>query len=206
MEPTVTQIQLRDGSALAVRPVEPDDGDRILEIWDGMSELSRRLRFLTPTSEVSEEDLRYLVDVDHRRHEALLALDDDGHAVAVARYVRTPGEPTSAEVAVVVTDAWHRRGLATALLDLLTARARENGIRNYTAIVSEDNRIVLDALERAGATRTGETGEGEIELSIPLPAEGIGDRLAALLHAAAEAPREFLTAGVRRLGAWRSWR
>ena len=126
--------------------------------------------------------------------------------MAVARYVRTPGEPTSAEVAVVVTDDWHRRGLATALLERLTALARENGIKNYSAVVSEDNEIVLDALDRAGAIRTGETGQGEVELSIPLPAEGIGDRMAAALHAAAEAPREFLSAGLRQLGAWRSER
>jgi GNAT superfamily N-acetyltransferase len=206
VDSTAQQTRLRDGSAVTIRPVEPGDADRLREVWDGMSELSRRRRFLAPANEMSDEDLRYLVDVDHRRHEALLALDESGRAVAVARFVRTPGDRTSAEVAVVVADDWHRRGLGTALLDRLTESARENGIEFYTAIVSSDNGIVLDALDRAGATRTGTTGEGEIELSIPLPAEGIGDRLAAALHAAAEAPREFLAAGLRRVAEWRRFR
>ena len=201
-------VSLRDGSEVTIRPIEPADAPRLLEIWAEMSALSRRRRFLasSPNGEVAEEDLSYLVDVDHRRHEALLALDADGHGIGVARYVRIPGDREAAELAVVVVDAWHRRGLATALLDRLTARARENGIRRYEAIVSEDNDIVLSGLERAGATRTGRTSEGEIELVFDVPAEGIGDRLEASLRAAAEAPLEFLSAGLDRVAAWRRGR
>src|SRR3954466_14588556 len=179
--------RLRDDSTVAIRPIEAGDFERLREVWDGMSELSRRRRFLAPSNgEVSDADIQYLVDVDHRRHEALLAFDGDGRAVGVARYVRTPGDPESAEVAVVVVDDWHRRGLGTALLDRLTERARESGIERYTAIVSEDNDVVLGALDRAGARRTGTSGEGEIEFVFELPSEGIGDRLAAALRAAAQ--------------------
>jgi RimJ/RimL family protein N-acetyltransferase len=196
-------VQLRDDSTVSIRPIEADDGDRLREVWDGMSERSRRHRFLVPgQGGMSDEDLRYLVDVDHRRHEALLALDPDGRAVAVARYVRTPADRESAEVAVVVADGWHRRGLATALLDRLTARARENGIRRYTAIVSDDNDVVLGALERSGAERTGTSGEGEIEFVIDVPSDGLGDRLSSLLRAAAASPRGFLAAGASRLRRW----
>jgi RimJ/RimL family protein N-acetyltransferase len=196
------QVELRDGSTVTIRPVEPDDGDRLREIWAATSELSRRRRFLASADEVSDEDLRYLVELDHRRHEALLALDGDGRGVAVARYVRVPGDRTTAEVAVIVADDWHRRGLATTLLARLTERARENGIERWSAIVSEDNAVVLDALDRAGAERTG--GEnGEIEFALELAPEGIGERLAATLRAAAEAPRDFLGAGLRRIAVWR---
>jgi RimJ/RimL family protein N-acetyltransferase len=197
------EITLRDGSTALVRPIEPADGDRLREVWDAMSELSRRRRFLAPTAgEVSDEDLRYLVEVDHRRHEALLALDRDGRGIAVARYVRSPDDATSAEVAVVVADDWHRRGLATALLDRLSTTARENGIERYSAIVSEDNEVVLGALDRAGAVRTG-GDDGEIEFALDLPAEGIGDRLATALRAAAVAPRAFLGFGLRHAAVWR---
>src|SRR3954469_16560031 len=194
--------QLRDDSTVAIRPIEAGDFERLREVWDGMSELSRRRRFLAPSSgDISDADVQYLVDVDHRRHEALLALDDNGRALGVARYVRTPGDPESAEVAVVVVDDWHRRGLGTALLDRLTSRARENGIRRYTAIVSEDNDIVLDALERAGAARMG-ASEGEIEFELDVPSEGIGDRLQSVLRAAAASQRDFLSSGLARLRVW----
>jgi RimJ/RimL family protein N-acetyltransferase len=199
-------VPLRDGSEVTIRPIDPDDFERLREIWKGMSPVSRRRRFLAASSvdEVSDEDLRYLVEVDHRRHEALLALDTGGRAVGVARYVRVPGDRESAEVAVVVVDEWHRRGLATALLTELSARARENGIKRYTAIVSEDNDVVLDGLERAGAERVGKADEGEVELVFDVPSEdGIGDRLSAALRVAATAPRDVLAAGASRLGVWR---
>jgi RimJ/RimL family protein N-acetyltransferase len=203
MESTGTPTKLRDGSTVTIRPLEPGDGDRIREVWDGMSELTRRLRFLSPANEISDEDLRYLVEVDHRRHEALIALDDAGRGVAVARYVRVPRDRTTAELAVVVVDGWHRRGLASALLDQLSDRALANGIERYSAIVSEDNEVVLDALERAGAARGGDAEQGEVELTVAVPAEGIGERLSELLRAAAGAQRDFLAAGLRRLAVWR---
>ena len=203
MHAPATETTLRDGSTVTIRPIEADDGPRIREIWESMSDTSRRLRFLSSAKEVSDEDLAYLVDVDHKRHEALLALDGAGHAVGVARYVRTPGDRSSAEVAVVVVDDWHRRGLGTALLDRLTQLARERAIERYTAIVSPENEIVLRALDRAGATRAGTTEDGEIEFTIPLPEQGIGGGPAAALRAAADAPLEFLSAVRRRLPFWK---
>ena len=203
MDGQATATTLRDGSTVTIRPIEPDDGPRIREIWDAMSAESRRRRFLSPANEVSDEEIQYLVDVDHKRHEALLALDEAGRAVGVARFVRTPGDRTSAEVAVVVVDDWHRRGLGTLLLDLLTERARELEIERYTAIVSKDNEVVLRALQQAGAEHKGITEEGEVEFSIPLPEEGIAGGPAATLRAAAEAPFEFLAAVGRRLALWK---
>ena len=66
-----------------------------------------------------------------------------------------------------------------------------------------DGRDVLGGLERAGADRLGSNGDGEVEFVFELPADGIGERLSAVLRAAGEAPREFLSAGARRLIVWR---
>lgn len=190
-----------------MRQIEPDDLDHLREIWAGLSADSRRRRFLSSSSvaNVTDAELQYLVDVDHRRHEAIIALDPEGRGLGVARYVRPPGDRESAEVAVVVVDEWHNRGLGTALLDRLTDSARANGIARYTAVVSEDNDVVLRALERAGAAPTNDGEDGEIEFVFDVPAEGIGDRLAAALRVAALAPVDFLTASVARLAIWRRW-
>jgi RimJ/RimL family protein N-acetyltransferase len=203
-EGAAEEVRLRDGSTALVRPIEPADAPLLKAAYRELSERSRRLRFLVPTSELSDEDARYLTDVDHRRHEAMIALDPDRErAVGVARYVQVPGDRTAAEVAVVVMDDWHRRGLGTALLDRLTERARENGISCYTAVVSPDNEIVLKALERVGAERTGATDEDEIEFAFDLPAEGLGERLPGALRTAASMQFEFLAQALRRLPIWR---
>jgi GNAT superfamily N-acetyltransferase len=169
-----------------IRPIGPEDEPLVKRFYGELSDRSRRLRFLVPTSEISDEDLRYLTDVDHRRHEAIVALDGD-RMIGVARYVRTPGDRESAEVAVVVVDDRQSQGIGKQLLDELTERARENGIVRYTAIVSEDNDIVRGALERAGAETAGKTGDGEIEFALELPSEGLGERLRSALRSVATA-------------------
>src|SRR3954463_9727791 len=170
-----------------IRPIEPSDGDLVRTFYGELSERSRRLRYFVPAAELSDEDLAYFTDVDHKRHEAVVALDDGGRMIGVARYVRTPGDRESAEVAVVVVDDRQGEGIGTALLDRLTQRARENGIARYTALVSVDNDIVVNALERAGAERTGTGDQGEIEFAIDVPSEGLGERLRTALRSIASA-------------------
>src|SRR5919197_5044015 len=126
-------ITLRDGSRALIRPVRPDDKPLFAAAYERLSPESRRRRFLAAPSRLSTEDLRYFTEIDHRRHEALIALDPDTcDLVGDARYVRLPGERESAEVATFVADDWQQRGLGTALLTELTSLARANGLRRYT--------------------------------------------------------------------------
>ena len=66
---------------------------------------------------MSAAELAYLVDVDHKDHEAIIAIDpSSGEALGVARYIRSKDDAQVAEVAVTVADDWQRRGLGRALL------------------------------------------------------------------------------------------
>jgi GNAT superfamily N-acetyltransferase len=76
---------------------------------------------MTPTPRLSDRTLAYLADVDHVDREALVALAGD-EIIAVARYHRMP-DTVEAEIAIVVEDAWQRRGLGRILLERLSARA-----------------------------------------------------------------------------------
>jgi RimJ/RimL family protein N-acetyltransferase len=171
---------------VTTRQIEPTDKALLRAFYDELSDRSRRLRFLVPTNALSDEDLEYLTEVDHKRHEAIVALDGE-RLVGVARYVRNPDDRASAEVAVVVIDDRQGEGIGATLLDLLTQRARENGITRYTALVSADNDIVIGALERAGAERARTSDEGEIEFAIDVPSEGLGERLRTALRSIATA-------------------
>ena len=200
-EATVTRIELRDGTPIVVRPIAPEDKTLLLEAFERLSDESRRRRYLTPATELTPEDLVYLTAVDHRRHEAVIALDEDGRCVGVARYVQVPGERRIAEIAAEVVDDWHGRGVATALLGDLSRRALENGITQFRAYVSSDNRVVLDALERAGAHRSGAEA-GELEFLVDVPRDGLGDRLRAALRAAAAGQLRLAARAARRLGVY----
>jgi RimJ/RimL family protein N-acetyltransferase len=196
-------VELRDGRTVLIRPIAPDDKELLNDAFLRLSEESRRRRFLTPATELTAEDLHYLTEVDHHRHEAVVAIDPaEGRLVGSARYVQVPGEREAAEVAVAVADDWQRRGVATALLAGLSVRARENGVERFRAYVASDNSVVLDALERAGATSR-RSEAGEIEFNVEVPQEDLGDRLRTALRAAAAGQLELVERVVRRLGIWR---
>jgi RimJ/RimL family protein N-acetyltransferase len=194
-------VELRDGGAVLIRPISADDKALLAEAFSRMSDESRQRRFLTVATELSPEDLAYLTEVDHRRHEALVATDPAGGSiVGVARYVQVPGEREIAEVAVAVGDDWQRRGVATALLAALSRRARENGVERFRAYVSTDNDVVIDALQRAGAERM--PGKDELEFTVEVPQEGLGERLRAALRAAGAGQLRMAERVARRLGIW----
>ena len=149
-----------------------------------MSEDSRYRRFFQPIHELSDSNLRFLTEVDHHDHEALMALDED-EAVGVARYVRSVEKPSRAEVAVSVVDDWQGKGVGGGLLERLVDRAREEDVTHFTALVQAANPTAVRVLSTLGATQTHRAGD-EVELDIELPAEeGMGLGLSEALRGAA---------------------
>ena len=171
---------------IAVRPIEPGDKAALAAAFERLSAESRYRRFLSPHGELSAAELRYLTEVDHHDHEALVALDPaTGEGVGVARYVRDRARPESAEVAVAVADRWQGRGVGTLLLHRLVDRAREEGIRRFTALMLADNEPMAHLLEDVGETRVLDAGQGTVQLAVALPESGVGAALAAWLRSAA---------------------
>jgi L-amino acid N-acyltransferase YncA len=166
------QVVLRDGSAVLIRQVQPGDASILADGFVRLSAESRRLRFLTGKPELSPAELRYLTEVDHRDHEALGALNQlDGRGLGIARYIRHAEDPEAGELAVAVVDDWQRRGLGTELLTQLTDRARQEGIRRFTALVAADNAAALGLLGTIGADVLAthrESGTVEYEIALPL--------------------------------------
>ena len=104
----------------------------------------------------------------------------------MARFVRED-DPDAAEAAVTVVDDWQGRGLGTSLLELLTDRAREEGIRRFTATLLAENREMLDLFETVGPVEVVDRSAGTIEVVAELPEEGAGIDLREALRAAARA-------------------
>jgi GNAT superfamily N-acetyltransferase/nucleotide-binding universal stress UspA family protein len=165
----------------------------LVDAFERLSPESRYRRFFSPVTSLGDRQLDYLTDVDHRDHEALVALaEDTGDMVGVARYVRT--RPDVAEPAIVVSDDWQGRGLGALLLDGLADRARAEGIESFVAPVLAENTAALRLFERLGDATVRHDGM-EVELSIALGAQpGAAPSLRRLLRAvAAGSARPALT-------------
>ncbi|HYT98858.1 MAG TPA: GNAT family N-acetyltransferase [Gemmatimonadales bacterium] len=165
------ELRLRDGTPVRVRPVRPEDRDRFREGLHRLSAASRYHRFLATVAELSDEQLRYLTEVDHVNHLAWIALDPTlpgEPAMGVARCIRFPKHPGMAEVAVTVLDAYQGRGLGTLLLGLLSRSAAAQGIRTFRAYVHEDNDAMLRIFRDLGA-EVARADIGVCQLDIPVP-------------------------------------
>jgi RimJ/RimL family protein N-acetyltransferase len=185
-------VTLRDGARIAVRPIGPNDADALVRGFEALSPESRYRRFLSPMNRLSAGLVKYLTDVDHHDHEALVAEVSGHELVGVARYVRLEEEPDTAEVAVAVVDDWQGRGVASEILSRLAARAQEEGITRFRATCLADNRTVLDVLRGLGVTGWRSVGAGvmavDVELAGALEAE---HPLRAIVRRAAEGVLSF---------------
>ena len=144
--PRADLVQLDDGSAVAVRPIEPADAYALLRMFDRLSPESIYHRFFSPMPRPRRAALLHLAGLDHELHEALVATTGR-EIVAVARYDGRPGE-TDAEVAVIVDDDWQDRGLGTRLLHRLARVGARRGLVAFRATVLGENRRALPFLRR----------------------------------------------------------
>jgi RimJ/RimL family protein N-acetyltransferase len=158
--------------AVTIRPIEARDVDGLRDLFWRLSPESRYYRFLSPVQHPRESTLHHLAEVDHGHRDALVASVDD-RVVAVARYDRSTTEPRAAEVAVVVEDAWHRQGIATALLRELGGVASERGVERFTATVAADNRAITRLVRSLPVRATWNWDQGERRLDVPLHHAGM---------------------------------
>ena len=168
-----------------MRPIDASDREALRTGFERLSAESRYRRFFTPMPSLSDRDLDYLTKVDHRDHEALIALDvPDGHIVGVARFVRTG--PEEAEPAIVVADDWQGRGLGRGLMGALADRAMEEGVQRFRAPVLAENEAALRLLGSLGEYWQRPDGS-EVEIAVDLTPGPAGRRtLMRLLRTAAE--------------------
>ncbi|MFW6692127.1 GNAT family N-acetyltransferase [Streptomyces sp. MAR4 CNX-425] len=212
-------VVLRDGGTAEVRPIVPDDADRLVAFFDRVSDESKYLRFFAPHPRLSARDVHRFTHHDYVDRVGLAAVVGDAF-IATVRYDRI--EPTAmgspqarqgrgdgspqAEVAFLVQDDQQGRGVASALLEHIAACARERGVRRFVADVLPANSRMMKVFTDAGYTQKRSFEDGVVRLEFELePTE----RSLAVMHAREQraearsvrrllAPRSVAVVGVGR--------
>ena len=86
---------------------------------------------------------------------------------------------------MTVIDDWQRRGLGTLLLEVTSARAREDGITTLTALMLASNQEMMDVLKSLGPVRIVDRDARTVEIEMPIPSVGLSPALSKLLRIAA---------------------
>lgn len=141
-------VVLRDGSTLRLRPVRPDDGDALRQLYDRLSRESLYARHFAFSSGSAPEVAR-LLRADHDR-EFVLVAESGGRLSGVACYSRDPHSPERAEVAFTIADALQGRGIGTRMLETLADIARDHSIRTFDAYVLHDNERMMHVFLDSG--------------------------------------------------------
>ncbi len=159
-------VETIGGSVLHLRPIRPDDGERLTEFHEHLSPQSVYRRFFFMHPRLSAAEVERFTHVDYVDRLALVVERPDG-LVAVGRYERLP-DTGQAEVAFVVADEFQHRGIGTVLLEHLADAALPNGITTFTAQTLADNQDMLDVFMKSGfhVTSTREYGTVTVRFSI----------------------------------------
>ncbi len=150
-------VTLRNGIALEVRPIRPEDGDLERRFVAALSDESRYFRFFYQLNELTPQMLARFTQVDYDRELALVAVIGDPDApdgerfAGVARYVQTP-ERAVAEFALAVADDWQGLGVGRLLLQRLMACAGKRGIARLDGTVLRANQNMLKFSAALGFT------------------------------------------------------
>ena len=146
---TPIPIRVRDGTHLMLRPVLPGDSERTVHGHIQFSSETLYRRFMTarlPTPALMD----YLSEVDYVDH-FVWVVTDGSDPVADARFVRDESDPTVAEIAFTVADAYQGRGIGSFLISALSIAARVDGVERFSARMLSDNAPMRAIMDHYGA-------------------------------------------------------
>jgi len=167
MEETIT---FKDGQQLVIRPIRPDDEDKIKEMFYTFSEQTKYLRYHGSLKSLPHNKLQVFCNVDYDTEMALVVVRGQaGHEeiLGVGRYMTNPGK-RSAEMAFVVSDNWQRKGIGTHLFKRLVEIGRQAGLVQFNADVLPENSGMLKIFHRSGLNTETQTEEGVVRVTMSL--------------------------------------
>ena len=164
----VWTVALKEGTAVSVRPIRPEDEPLLVRLHETLSERTVYLRYLEHLKldqRVAHQRLARMCYIDYDREMALVA-ETGGVIVGVGRLSRHPIRREEAEFALLVTDAFQGKGLGIELLRRLLDVARAEGIRRVTAEMLPDNSAMQAVCKKLGFRLSGGVSDPTVRAAI----------------------------------------
>jgi acetyltransferase len=156
--------QLADGTPVLMRPVLPRDGPGLARFVAGLSRASRHARFPGAADKLSPLQMAQLTEPDFDHHVGyVITVPDEGgeRIIGEARFM-VDGNSDSADIALVVSDAWQRHGIGTHALLVMAKAASRRKLRWLRADVAMGHHAALSMLHHCGFIRTPHPEEADL--------------------------------------------
>jgi acetyltransferase len=142
------------GSTLTIRPIRPEDGERLHAFYKRATSADMRLRFFMARREVPHSELARYSQIDYDREMTFIAVappDSEGRKPMVGE-VRAVCDPDNlrAEFSIQVATAWQGKGLGRLLLAKLVRYLRERGTREIVGECLHENTAMASLARHAG--------------------------------------------------------
>jgi len=162
---------LRDGRRIEIRLARPEDDEAVALMHERSSEATRYQRYFAPMHDWREDQLSRISG--GHRGATLVAEDEAGTVVGLGNlFPASPGDTSTAEIAVIVEDDWQGHGVGTLLLDHLVGLARRQQFTEILALVLSTNTGMIRLLDRLGLawerSTDPELGPGIVRMTAPL--------------------------------------
>jgi len=163
-------LKLASGKNIDFRPLLPSDEFESRHFYYSLQDDSIYYRFFNKRKVFSRDMLqKQWADVDYRRNMTLIGLMQLGkrkQIVAIGSYAETVDD--SAEVAFLVKERLHGKGIGSYLLKILEDIARENNYHKFTATVLAENRKMINVFRKKYPTaKFLRNDSGEVDVEMP---------------------------------------
>jgi acetyltransferase len=159
--------KMKNGRAVTIRPIRPEDEPLVARFHETLSDRSVHLRYfhaMKLSQRIDHERLLRICFSDYDRGLALVAEADEGDGKAVLGIARLNKIRNSdeAEFALIVSDAVHGQGLGGELLRRLIDIARQEGVKKVVGSILPDNQEMQRLCEKLGFKLERELNEGTV--------------------------------------------
>jgi len=143
-------MRLRDGTAVLVRPVRPEDEPLYPPFFAGVSPNDLRLRFFAPVKDFSHTFIARFTQIDYARAMAFIAIEQSSGAMLGVVRLHADANYETGEYAILVRSDLKGRGLGWLLMQLIIEYARAEGLRSIGGQVLHDNTTMLGMCRELG--------------------------------------------------------
>jgi RimJ/RimL family protein N-acetyltransferase len=160
-------VMLGDGSEVELRMADASHGPLVAALHARCTPATRRARFLNPSPSLPPDELAEMITGRSGKGDGVVALTLDGGS-AVGLVTLDPDDQGSANLSVLVEDAWQVRGVGTALIRRAVEVAADAGWHELVAQAHPGNLRITRLIRRAGLRPSAQLVDGLLKIRIPL--------------------------------------